>query len=61
MNDFYKIKYSKYKRKYNNLKLYQSDGGLDFTNFPCSIYHAFNMKFNEIKSMFPTLKKKKKM
>lgn len=54
--DLYKTKYLKYKIKYNNLKLKQKGSGLDFNSFPCSIYHAFNMKFTEIIAKIPELK-----
>jgi hypothetical protein len=54
--DLYKAKYLKYKTKYSNLKLIQSGSGIDFKNFPCSIYHAFNMKFTDIIAKIPELK-----
>ena len=54
--DLYKAKYLKYKTKYNNLKFKQVGNGIDFKNFPCSIYHAFHMKFTDIIAEIPKLK-----
>lgn len=54
--DLYKTKYLKYKIKYNNLKLKQIGGSINFTSFPCSIFHAFDMKFTDIITKIPELK-----
>ena len=57
MNIQYQQKYLKYKQKYLLLKnKYQYGGVLDFKNFPCTIYHAFNMKFTDVAKIIPTLK-----
>lgn len=48
----YKEKYLKYKKKYIKLK----GGAINFLDFPCSIYHAFDMKFNEVKTKLRELK-----
>ena len=61
MDISYYNKYLKYKTKYFDLKnknYKQQGGALDFKNFPCSIYHAFNMKFTDIITKIPELKTK---
>jgi len=53
--DTFKLKYLKYKSKYLALKK-QSGGNLNFRNFPCTIFHAFDIKFIDIIKMIPELK-----